>query len=343
MKISLTQDEKGIEFYTIPNLKEVQLLLLELLQIVDTVARNNNIKYWIDGGTLIGAVRHQGFIPWDDDIDLCLMKDDYDKFLPLLNRYIKDRQDLSLLFYNNQANHYWFEYFASTKIRVEHNGMKWPVRIDIIPMKLIENNKAAISNDSYFNDLAFYFVKGKVKYYPEILKKYNFNSLTDALNEKKNFFIRFESHLKSNFDIEDKTGMLVDYSFGDIYVNKKRAYKKYTDIFPLREISFAGIKVLCPNNTDNYLKVLYNNYMSLPPLEKRKQLHNSKILMGKESVTTNEIDRLIKEQNELFYYADKLSYKLVVFFRQLKSNGFSNVYYELIKPFILRKIKKSFK
>ncbi len=342
MKISLTRDKNGIEFYSIPRLKDVQSLMIELLKIVDIVARKNNIKYWIDGGTLIGAVRHKGFIPWDDDIDVCLMKEDYDKFLPLLNDYIKNRDDLSLMFFNkNQYQYqYWFEYFTSNKIRVEYNGMKWPIRIDLFPMKLVKNEPSEIKKDRYFTDLAYYFVKGKVKYYPEICKEYKYSSLKKALDEKKKFFSNFDNYIKKNIEVNDKSKLLVDYSFGDIYIKREREYKKYTDIFPLSEIDFEGVKVLCPNNIDKYLKVLYNDYMTLPPLESRKQMHNSKISIDEKKVTDKETEKLLKEQNELFYYADKMSYKLYVLIRQFKRNGLRNVYREVLKPFVIRKLTK---
>ena len=67
-----------IDYYVIDRMDEVKAEMLRLLKIVDNICRNKGIKYWIDGGTLIGAVRHKGFIPWDDDIDISLLKPDYD-------------------------------------------------------------------------------------------------------------------------------------------------------------------------------------------------------------------------------------------------------------------------
>ena len=92
------------------NLRNVQLLYIELLRFVDNVCKKHDIDYWLEGGTLIGAVRHGGFIPWDDDIDLSIMRKDYEKLIKVLPEeiskyeYFKENCGLSLLI-ENQKNY----------------------------------------------------------------------------------------------------------------------------------------------------------------------------------------------------------------------------------------------
>ena len=107
------------------NLRNVQLLYIELLRFVDNVCKKHDIDYWLEGGTLIGAVRHGGFIPWDDDIDLSIMRKDYEKLIKILPEeiskyeYFKENCGLSLLI-ENQKN--YFEGFRSVYDVDDENG-----------------------------------------------------------------------------------------------------------------------------------------------------------------------------------------------------------------------------
>ena len=68
-------------------LREIQLADTELLKLFDLICKKNNLTYWLDWGTLLGAVRHQGFIPWDDDLDVCMPWDDYLRAIPILSGF----------------------------------------------------------------------------------------------------------------------------------------------------------------------------------------------------------------------------------------------------------------
>lgn len=72
------------------DLRKIQLRALEILKVVDLICKKHNIPYWLEGGALLGAVRHEGFIPWDDDIDIQILRKDYKKLLKILQKDLPD-------------------------------------------------------------------------------------------------------------------------------------------------------------------------------------------------------------------------------------------------------------
>ena len=338
MKYKL-ENKNGIEFYSVPHLREIQLLQLEMLKLIDKVAAEENIDYWIDGGTLLGAVRHGGFIPWDDDIDICLLKNDYDKLIPLLAERLKDDLKYGLMYYNNKYGIiFWAEYLIHKGVISAHDGIKSNLRVDILPIKLVEDTDAAKEKDKHVVNEAGYFTYGKVKYFPEVISKYNFKSLKYALQEKKEFFDFFvNDYLNKNSETADLSSFLLNYPYNDVNISREREYYKFTDVFPLKKVSFEGYDFPAPRKTDEYLRILYGDYNQLPPLSVRKPFHSTFITNHK--VTDDVNSKFIKYKNEYFYLSQKKYFKFLSLFRQIKGNGFVNTYNDIIKPFVQRGFK----
>lgn len=87
--------KNNIDITTLPpatgQLRDIQLANLALLKELDYVCKQNGLQYWLDGGTLLGAVRHKGFIPWDDDIDVSMMRNDYLKIIDIFNHWTRNK------------------------------------------------------------------------------------------------------------------------------------------------------------------------------------------------------------------------------------------------------------
>lgn len=241
-------------------LRNVQLLYIELLRFLDNVCRKHDIDYWIDYGTLLGAVRHGGFIPWDDDIDLSIMRKDYEKLIKVLPEeiskydYFKENCGLSLLI-ENQKN--YFEGFRSVYDVVDENGflnedkfsfmqiawLKPYVKIDLFPKDFVLEEKLESFKKDY------------------VSTKYKFNY--DVKTGKKVFWDEFNK-------VKEELGLV---NTETKYFNDSIDVLKFTpvwiyetdEIFPLKTIEFEGYKFKCPKNIDHALRVVFGkNYMHIP-------------------------------------------------------------------------------
>lgn len=267
------------------NLRELQLVDLALFNKFSKFCEENNIKYFALGGTLLGAVRHKGFIPWDDDMDLGIPREDYEKLLLLCS---KEKVNFELHTYKNDANYY--RYFArvedsSIKIkrtdnRIEEISSAW---IDIFPLDGMPNN----------------FVLRKVwKYYLLYRRaRYKLSCFDKAVNVNKKGrpfiervlvkvgrIIPTQKLLNTKKELMklDKALKRFPYSKSDYLVNAMGAYK-FNEMFHKkvygdgRWYDFENTKIWGPEDYDTVCRQLYGDYM-LPPREEDRNHHCSQIL-----------------------------------------------------------------
>ena len=230
-------------------LRDIQLASLKILLEIDRICKENNIKYWLDFGTLLGAVRHKDYIPWDDDVDISMMRDDYDKFIEIFNQKTSDKN-----LYIEKRCH---KDGGSNIIKVHHK--KFPtIFVDIFPYdfyleKLDSNGKIALHN--------------KIKK----IKKATYHKVKKTEEEK----LKYRQNLLHIRDTKIYEGKTPDASkkpaiFWGIDFNHTwpRCVFDYETFFPLSEVEFCGHKLPAPAQTDMYLTYVYRDYMSLP-----KSLH----------------------------------------------------------------------
>ncbi len=236
-----------------PNLREHQLKMLEMLVYVDELCRANGIDYWLSGGTLLGAVRHKGFIPWDDDLDIVLMKKDLKRLHTLLLKEEKPTYDL-------QANDTDYAYVVPyEKIRMRHTLIK-------------ENN----NNDLYYTykgiyiDLFFWepaipAMHWVADRFQELLMKLARAKEESFPCKKKWMRIYFRLLNGLVYPLLNALSRLfspykVSYPLGSFF--RTQFDKRW--IYPLTEIEFEGRKFLAPRDFDAVLKAQYGDYMQLP-------------------------------------------------------------------------------
>jgi len=247
-------------------LRESQLIMLEMLIEFDAICEKYHLIYWLDSGTTLGVVRHQGFIPWDDDIDISMPQEDYKKFAQIA----KNELSKNIFFQNTQTDkNFPFDYMKlrSTKATIiEFHEVNKKIKyhqglfIDIFPMLTVKNS-------------IFY-----LWYYKNIFK------LIRMLSAKKLNFILLRSFFIWTLDKMhqgwEKEDLKVIYSAKMPDIAASFEIKK---IFPLKKMLFEGIHFYMPNSPQHYLENIYSfNYMELPSPEKR-MTHAEEIKIMKDS------------------------------------------------------------
>lgn len=256
------------EFEVSDTLRNVQLLNLELLRFIDNVCNKHDIDYWITGGTLLGAVRHGGFIPWDDDVDITFMRKDYDRFIEIIPEeiakydYFKKNGGLTLLRDNHE------NYFKDFNSVYDFEGDSDVLTFEKVLFLQIAWLKPFIKIDCFPED---YVRDDKIDYFNKkyLITKYKFND--EIRLGKKRFDEEFEIRSKEIGFTDDETTYFND-SLDTINVYPI-SLRKTDEVFPLSSIEFENYTVKCPKNNDYYLKRLFgDNYMQLPEM-----IHNHSV------------------------------------------------------------------
>lgn len=252
-------------------LREVQLAELNILIEFDKICQANNLHYSLAGGTLLGAVRHNGFIPWDDDIDVCMPRPEYEKFRSL---FTSDKLFLSKDIGIDAK--YPFLKILDSKIILAHEGSLevdnlW---IDVFPIDGLPSNEKALSR--IYKKAGFYrkvIGFNLVKDFSEYRGKHNkftatliriFSKLYGATHALKK-----SKKLAQKINYEDSTyvGAVTWGCYGVGERMLKSEYEKFT------KMEFEGYQFSVMGCWDSYLHGIYGDYMQLPPEDKRTTHH----------------------------------------------------------------------
>lgn len=269
---------KKVKYLTKDEFRRMQLMELDMLKELDRICRKHNIKYTIFGGTLLGAVRHKGYIPWDDDADVAMLREEYEKFKKVaheLNSDICYFQD-----YDTDPNYRWgyakLRRTGTKFVRVgqEHLKCKTGFFIDIFPMDDIPKSTIGqIFNDFYCFCLrkVLYSEVGKVSDNYSKITKLCYSILSKVAPRK--IYKRLEKMAqKSKSNSSNRVRCLLFPATGKLYRKNpiKTRYgmpkKWFTD---LKEYKFEGNKFFGTKDYDECLTYIYGNYMELPPEDKR--------------------------------------------------------------------------
>ena len=219
-------------------LRSVQLIQLELLCEVDRICRKCGLSYRIIAGTLLGAVRHGGFIPWDDDTDIAMMRDDYEKMFAILDaEFCRD----GFFYVRGDVTRIWYK--------------DTPAQVDVFPIDVgySETPPAGAEYDAFIAKLNR--IKESVRLDYGLIKKQL--APTPAGDIEAALAAR-------DRDLVGKRAENGFLFYGAESLVKNRCVFSHDDVFPLKPVEFLGIKTYIPNNTEYWLYMQYGDYGTLP-------------------------------------------------------------------------------
>lgn len=250
------------------SIEEIRNIDLNLLREFSFFCDTNGLKYTLDGGTLIGAIRHKGFIPWDDDIDVSMPYPDYLKFIELFNN--DDKNFNGEIKQGVKAGFHYTKYCDKrTIVKSNHrkDSLLYGVWIDVFPMYSIDDDDAIALND----------IKN-VLYYQEMSWKYmGYEYYRNPIKRLYHFLFN-QFYLEYYFKRIDR--IINKHSYGEtkrirfVPVADDRLCETNYNHFDKRiKTPFENMEFYIPKEYDKYLKVLYGDYMKLPP-EKDRIAHS---------------------------------------------------------------------
>ena len=265
-----TGDSLKFTEYDDKTLKHLQNLELMILKDFIKICEKNNLKYYIYGGSLLGAVRHQGFIPWDDDIDLIMFREDYEKFKTIfLSSYNEKYELLTHEVYDDY-------FFLFSKIMLKNTKFEewWVnqvsftvgINIDIFVLDFVSENSFKCFIDTKVcraMDRLLTLSAIKLVDYPFFVQKSS-NLIHSILNFFRIKPIKIINKCLSILTKYKDSSLACDMSA----LHHPQIYKK-DDFIGGEKIQFEDIKVNAPKNCHTILKQIYGDYMQLPPEEDR--------------------------------------------------------------------------
>lgn len=261
------------EDYENLDLKEAQTIMTEILKAVHDLCEKHGINYFLDAGTLLGAVRHKGFIPWDDDIDIGMLREDYNKFLKIAEKELPKHLFLQTF----ETDEYYDVYPTPCKVRYnntifleegakENHKMHNGIFIDIFPYDSLPKSKFVykVQRALSYNILKSY---KRIRDIPEKLSfknkiTFTFYRLVIKMFPNKRRLKFFNHLVKWNDQNSEYMGYGLD-TYWSQYIYKK------SDYFDLAKLDFEEYKFYGPKNYHAILTQLYGDYMTLPKEEDR--------------------------------------------------------------------------
>ena len=244
--------------------RKAQVRLLEMLVETDRICKKHNITYWLESGSLLGAIRHKGFIPWDDDLDITLLRKDYIK----LTKVLKQELPNWLILQNGETDKFYSLHMPYCRVVDKKSFGVYPK--GKVPMR------RKFKYQGLFIDL-FYLERGNssIRQWVNYFYRKSFK-IVYGTRPTSNVFLKLAAYaiypitkfiiflLRTLSFIFPKDSLVYGYE-----IPFHREHQK-PEVIPTRPVGFEGLHFPGPNKPDLYLRRCFKNYKELPREEARK-------------------------------------------------------------------------
>lgn len=266
----------------ITDLKTIQDIELKALQFIDSVCKKHKLRYFLAGGTLLGAVRHKGFIPWDNDVDIAMPRKDYEEFIRIIEQEYTDTpyRIARIRERNNYIYPFAKLYDDRTLMREEkyENPIEWlGIYIDLFPIDVMgDDMETAIHR--------FRAINRKLARYAACYTPLPHASLSQRcirLYQRIKYTILGRERCMNRLS---KQLAALDYNQA-VYIASTCGLRKEKEIMEQRffstsvDLDFEGLRLPAPIGWHEYLQAMYGDYMQLPPESARVAPHDVTVLI----------------------------------------------------------------
>lgn len=270
-KLYLDQGVKD-DYEVVPcSLKEAQGIMIDILKEVHRICEKHDIKYFLTDGTLLGAVRHKGFIPWDDDLDISMVREDYNKFKEIAPKELSKEFFMQTVETDPKYDLYniplKIRHNGSMLIELEEEGKEYHngIYIDIFPFDKVPESKFKYKIQATLSKTLL-LMKMKITFSDGVNPKSIFRSFIQLIGKCISYKrVRKILHSTLKWSKDSNSGKL--YHGVDLIWTYEF---KEEEIFPLKKIKFGEEEFWAPNKPHEVLTEIYGNYMELPPEDKRQ-------------------------------------------------------------------------
>lgn len=283
-------------------------LLLKTYRSFMAVCEKYNLTYFAAGGTMIGAIRHKGLIPWDDDIDVIMPREDYNKFLSLKDELAGG--DYFILDWKDKGYGQPFAKYCdgnSTLLPSEYSSIAYGVFIDVFPLDYISGDNSTILKKCKKYRVLLHAYMSANNYVPYIIlfKLFKEGKFTVSIGHLvgQTILRPFRPLLRKMISLYEKRHFVGDKIVSTFGVYKEREIYDKNMFQDKKSVQFEDTFIYVPLRYDDYLKQMYKNYMQWPPEKDRVSNHDLYYQNLKRRVTVPEI---IKGAHDGTYIGRKL-------------------------------------